>query len=160
MKKFKFDFQNTDFSKMGVDNAEANDFVNKINETTGLNRDFPKLNLHEEVLVKQLIARRNNLVDEYRKIGTILEPLIDEEKVVYHELDDVSKQICKMQGHRLSMYPTGLIDYKNRKLELVGSARVCVICGELIYQDDQTENDVVVTSDERFPKRILYKKDK
>ena len=81
-------------------------------------------------------------------------------------MDDVSNQICQLQGHRLSMYPTGLIDYQNGKLVLVGSTRFCMICGKYIYQADRGENDVVIKTNEvdieekvKMPKRILYKKD-
>lgn len=166
MERFKFDFSNYDFNKMGANSDLANDFVDAINETEGLNNDFPALNLENQLLLDKLLDQRSKYIHEYQNIVRILEPLLKEEVKVWESLDDVSNQICQLQGHRLSMYPTGLIDYQNGKLVLVGSTRFCIICGKYIYQADRRKNDVVVkTNDEdiekkvKIPKRILYKKD-
>ena len=159
MDKFELDDRKLkrDLIELGIGKEKADEMFQMIKNSYGLDNDFPKLSDEDTKRVKNLSNRRTALINEYKRLAWILEPLLEEESKVWDELDGISEQICEIQGHRLSSDAIPLIDY-NHVLELSSYARSCVICGTVFKKDEMLDNDVVVTDKISYPKRIRYKK--
>lgn len=159
MDKFEIDSKKIkrDLIDLGIGKEKADEMLKIIYGSYDLDNDFPKLSHEDEKKVKSLGNKRNNLINEYKRIAWLLQPLIEEEAKVWDELENISDQICNIQGHRLSSNAVPLIDY-DHGLKFGGYARTCVICGNVIKKEDFTSDDVVVADKISYPKKVHYKK--
>lgn len=160
MDKFELDSKRIkrDLIDLGIGKEKADEMLNVIMGNNNLDNDFPKLSEDANKQVKGLMSKRTALINEYKRLAWLLMPMLEEETKVWNELDDISSQICEIQGHRLTANPIPLIDYSHGLVFADGYARACVICGKAINKEEIVDNDVVVTDKISYPKRIRYKK--
>ncbi len=160
MNKFELDDKRIkrELIDLGIGNKKADEMIELIKSSYNLGNEFPKLSEDSAKKVKSLNNKRVALINEYKRLAWLLKPLIEEESKVRDELDNVSDEICMIQGHRLSADPVPLIDYNHGLILADGYARICVICGKVINKEDMLDNDIVVTDKVSYPKRILYKR--
>ncbi|MBR4178968.1 MAG: hypothetical protein IKR57_06450 [Bacilli bacterium] len=121
----------------------------------GIDNDFPNLNERDESKRNSLFTQRKLLIGKYERLREQLLPLLTLERNMWAQLNDLNKEICEIEGHRLSEKVE--TEYDDDGLSrAVGYYRTCLVCGKRIYKEGLKEKDVVVKGEEG-PKRILYR---
>jgi len=122
----------------------------------GLENSFKKLTKDEEDKVDELFNKRKKLIEEYKELVEQLKPLLDSECELWEDIHDINKEICEIEGHRLSkkmkeeMEPDGYGTWMT-----LGYSRTCLICGSKFTT--AKENDVVVKGEIDNLERVKIK---
>ncbi len=157
MEKFEYGEQKLKYEKMraraltmGLKQYQINSALVPDGFGPAINNDFPELSEEEQKQLASLYDARKLALEEREQVIRVMDPLIEREKKLSFEIDEVNKKICNIQGHRL--------DEESIQLTKVyGSAYLCVVCGRLVGSSLINDKDVFVKSEDGL-KRIRYKK--
>lgn len=131
----------------GILERKDNDF--------GIDNEFPVLNERDEEKRNRLFTERKLLIGKYERLREQISPLLILERNMWAHLNDLNKEICEVEGHRLSEKVE--TEYDDDGLSRpVGYYRTCLVCGKRIFKEGIKDKDVVVKGEEG-PKRILFR---
>lgn len=130
--------------------------LNEKTEQFGLNNNFPKLSERQDERRDGLFQKRNIQIAMYNRLRVEIEPLLVLERNMWYNLNEINKEICEIEGHRLSEEVSTEYDDDGLGCNSVSYYRTCLVCGKRVYKEGLKRDDVVVKGEEG-PKRILFK---
>ncbi len=109
-----------------------------------------KLSNMELKKISELSLMKHKLLLEHDKVLNILNPLIEEEHKISMKINEINKEICGIEGHKLENNIFITKEY--------GKTYKCIECGSLIGLDMVSDKDIFVQDRSSKYTRILYKK--
>ena len=109
-----------------------------------------KLSDMELKKINELSLMMRKLLLEHDKVLKILNPLIAEEHKLSMKINELNKEICGIEGHKLENNIIMTKEY--------GKTYRCIECGSLIGLDKISDKDIFVQDRSSKYTRILYKK--
>lgn len=109
-----------------------------------------KLSDMELKQINELSLMMRKLLLEHDKVLKILNPLIAEEHKLSMKINEINKEICGIEGHKLENNVIMTKEY--------GKTYKCIECGSLIGLDMISDKDIFVQDRSSKYTRILYKK--
>ena len=116
-------------------------------EHFGLNNNFPKLSERQDERRDGLFQKRSLQIVMYNRLRAEIEPLLVLERDMWYNLNEINKEICEIEGHRLSEKVETEYD-DELGCNSVSYYRRCLVCGKRIYKEGLKNNDVVVKGEE------------
>lgn len=149
------------YKKAGFKKWQAKYFLEQRPHTFGLKNNIKTLTEKESEQLQTLSDKRDELIEEYKKLSTQiqplleqLQPLLEKENQVWDNLEQINQDICQIEGHRLSEKVEITKDSDGYGGNLYFKYRKCLICDERIYETNISKDDVVVKGESDNPKRL------
>ena len=157
MERFEYGAEKIKYEKLkeraqafGLKQYQIDDTLISDDFGSEINNSFPSLSEDDEKMIKFLCNKRELATVEREQVIRVLDPLIQREKKLSMEIDDLNTKICYIQGHRLAEDSLRLTDTN-------GYGYICLVCNRFIRTGSITDKDVLVNKLDG-PKKIRYKK--
>ena len=94
----------------------------------------------------ELYEKRDILIDKYEKMTKQLDENDNRVKELLLDINEVSRTICTLEGHRLDM--DSYFSTKN------GYGYECLVCRQIVYDEDICLDDVFIDRDSSYQRRL------
>lgn len=122
----------------------------------GLNNPMPEINSYQQKVLDDKFATRRELINKYKALSDTFKFLLDKEAEIWNRLQEVSHEICDIEGHRLSSESHQVFVNNGKEVKASYWVRKCVVCGKEITESTMSYRDCVVKDTEGLT-RVLSK---